>query len=222
MKPESVIILTHYRDGKPLHPHTEALHDSNPEVIQHVAPSVDKYSRKLHWKNSDRDLRQWWAENRNSVSGEVILILEWDTLVEIPLPELPENVDLAGAEVYKTGPIDFSTWRPALRRSPKWTPEKWMWWREIKKFPPEVTTYVGLVSFGFMLIRRKYLDAILHPKWDVAFDQDISNELRFPSIVASSGGNVQHLDLPNVHFGGVVLKDPPGIYHPVKKPRHPK
>lgn len=215
MKAASIIVMTHAaEDGLHL-PHVRMLQKSNPDKRLHVLVGEDSgHGKEYDWKNSDQQLRRWWKKNGSRVLGPVIAILEWDTYVEIPLPELPSDLDLAGAMALHK---DMS--RPLRGRlpmkDPRWNPEAWWWWNELPKLGG--IPGVALVSFGCMLVRREALDAMADPRWDQVYADSIQNELRFPSVINASGFRVGETYLPGVHHDATEVEGYYGIWHAVKE-----
>lgn len=209
MKPDAALIMTH--GHPPLLPHMGALRQSNPSTPCHIVVGEDSgHGKGYDWKNSDQQLRHWWQQNSSHVKGEVVSILEWDTLVEIPLPDLPEDFDLVGATLIRSD--NPSRRLPMFHRD--WTPDSWWWWREVRKM--RGLSGVGLVSFGCMVVRRKFLDAMSDAKWDDIFAESIQNELRFPSVIQACGGRVGQIDLPGVIHRDTKREGDHGIWHAIK------
>lgn len=193
---QSAIILTHGDMG---YPHMESLMASNPSLRPHVAHSPETGEPKHElWKNSDRFLVDWWRANRDQVAGDVVAVMEWDTLVTIPLPEMPDGIDLAarmcgarfvvrGAPVVSDG---FTEWQ----------------------FSPPA----GLHSFGFFLCWRGVLDSVAKPEWDYSREISIRNETRFPSIALAEGARLGRIHLPFVTCKKPMPVLAAGIYHPCK------
>jgi len=187
---ESAIIMTHGDKG---YPHMDSLVQSNPSLHVHVAHSPETGEPKHElWKNSDRFLIDWWRANRDQVTGDVIAVMEWDTFVSIPLPELPEEMDAAA----QMGGVRF-------RRSID--PQDW-----------GTRPLAGLMSFGFFLCRRWVMDSVADPKWDQVRLLSIQNETRFPSIAFLEGARLGRIRLPFVRCKKPIPVTVPGIYHPCK------
>jgi hypothetical protein len=217
MKATSVIIMTHLEGGRPKLPHVEDLLTSNPDLEVHVCIGRENGRSKYHqWKNSDRELRHWWQQNAERVSGDVILVIEWDTLIQVPIPSLPPGRSLAGAKVMREDLENRSRKSYRLMNDPRWTRPAWLWFRESTRLGLGRFPCVGLVSFGFMLMKRSSLDAISESRFDAVFEKSIQNELRFPSLVSYCGGIVGELDLPGVQFDEVAHDGTPGIWHSIK------
>lgn len=225
----SVLIKTHLEDGKPLLPHLHWLKNSNPDseinvIVQDDIIGVDKKKTKvLSWKNSDRELRNWWAENREKVSGETVCVIEWDTLINCLIPQLPDNLDLASAIVLFENVEKNRKWSPPklpMKMSDsRWTEDDWMWWKEVRLLQlPEGEIGCGLVSFGFYLMRRKVLDDICDPIFDKVYRKDIISELRFPTCAKLKGARVGKMNLPHVLHKDLLKIDflKNEIYHPIK------
>ena len=214
MKPSSVLILTHEEGGEVKLPHLDWLRTSNPGTQIHVIDGPHSpLGKRDNWKNGDRPLRNWWRRHSTEVRGEVVAVLEWDTLVSCALPDLPDDLDLAGAQIIH--PPDTPA-RQLRMRDPRWTDANWFWWPELTRLGPGPA--VGLVSFGCFVMRRAVLDSVADPRWDAAYALSIQNELRFPTVALRSGHAVGTIDLPFVRFDDVVVGSAPGIYHSVDHP----
>ncbi len=219
MQPTAALILTHEENGIVKLPHVGWLEESNPGLETHIIVGPDSPLGKWdNWKNGDRPLRDWWRRNRDVVDGKVIAVMEWDTLVSCPLPHLPDTLDLAGAIKF-VSPVDARRQAGRMMRSRDWTPDKWCWWRELDRLGlPPGSRAVGLVSFGFYVMRRRVLDSVCAERWDDVYARSVQNELRFPTAASISGHPVGVIPLPFVHFDAVVVTTRRGVYHSVKTP----
>lgn len=220
MKIDSVIILTHKQDGRVLLPHLYWLDESNPFVDIHVVVGEDSpHGKFFNWKNGDIPLRKWWRENHEIVKGDGIAVIEWDTLVSCSFPEIPDNYDLVGGEMYVENLKNRGKWRIRRRKNIKWTPDNWYWWPETSLLNLEEDQHaIGLVSFGCFLMKRKILDHFIDDKWDHLYEKSIQNELRFPTIAHLGGFKVGEINLPHVDYTTVDVSNERGIYHSVKRP----
>ena len=77
---------------------------------------------------------------------------------------------------------------------------------------------IGLVSFGFYLMRRPVLDHLCSSQWDAVYEKSVQNEIRFPTIAGLGGFVVGEIPLPNIHHNQMQFTGDPGIYHPIKEP----
>lgn len=221
MKAASVIIMTHLEGGEPKLPHLDELKRSNPDLEVHVCVGRENgRSKRHHWKNSDRELRHFWQENGHRVRGAIVLVIEWDTLIEVEIPELPDGLDLAGAMVFREDFLKRKGNSYRLMSDPRWSPSAWLWFQEAPRLGLGSFPCVGLVSFGFMLVDRICLDWISLDRWDVAFEKSLQNELRFPSIAAFMGARVGEIPLPGVNHCETEPGEESGIWHSVKAPRN--
>ncbi len=218
MKPTTVLIQTHEKDGEVLLPHITRLVWYNPYVSLHGVVHEDSPNGKRdNWKNSDRYLRRFWQEHSNEVDGDVIAVIEWDTLVNCEFPDLPDEYDLVGGQLIQENVGDRGCWVQKVMRDPTWEDRNWYWWNEIPLLElPNDFTAIGLVSFGMMIMRRSVLDCIADPKWDAIFEKQIQNELRFPTIAKLCGHRVGQIHLPKVHFNETQFDNQKEIYHSVK------
>jgi hypothetical protein len=69
-------------------PHLEVIQSANPGLIIHteILPDPDDAAaRQTAWRNCDRNLTNWWIDNRESVSKSRVLFLEWDTFANVDL-----------------------------------------------------------------------------------------------------------------------------------------
>jgi hypothetical protein len=220
MKPTTVLVLTH-RDkitGRVLQPHVPWIIDAGLDV-RIVIGKDSPLGKQDNWRNGDRPLRDWWLKNSHTVDSGVIAVLEWDTLVIGPLPDLPDTLDLGGAKMFIENPLIRGKWRRLTMADPKWTSDNWWWWPDIPLLDLiDDQTAVGLISFGAFFMRRWVLDAVCRPEWDNLYRKSIQNEIRFPTIVKCCGGRVGELDLPFVSHTDVKAGTKPGVYHSVDHP----
>lgn len=211
MKPYffDVLIMAAQSSGTP---HATALQAANPglEIRVHYYPEPeDQEARLAAWRNGDRNIRQWWAANRDAVASRYLLVLEWDCYVSGDLTELippPEpGTGLLAARVFS--PVaDARSFRPFC---------------EVGRLPKTMAGR-GLQPLGCVLFSRAALDAICDPRYDEVFAADIFSELRLPSVVSDAGFSLGSMPLPHC---GVTPVTPPagasGIWHPVKNPVTP-
>jgi len=217
----AVLILTHIdheTDGIK-QPHLTHLMKSNPAADIRLVTGPDSPLGKVdNWRNGDRPLRNWWREHGHTVTSPTIAVLEWDTLVLAPIPELPEQLDLASAMCVKRRAGDPLP-KPRRMADPDWTPSSWWWWQDIRHLPLQLGDLaIGLVSFGFYLMRRPVLDCVCSSQWDEVYERSIQNEIRFPTLAGLGGFSVGEIPLPNVHHNYMKFSGEPGIYHPIKHP----
>lgn len=223
MQPITILILTHRNVwGEPLLPHLDWLKRTNPlaDIRIVVSEGTDK-PRLYYWKNGDKPLRKWWKMYGDTVTTEVVAVIEWDTLVGCALPELPSGIDLAGKQIMREDISMRNQWRPMIMADKLWTEANWYWWNEtpsIEHLGESPAT--GLISFGMFLMRSWVLDAVCDPKWDMTYERSIQNELRFPTCAALSGASVGEIPLPFVSWHEIPLPEnpAPGIYHAIKQP----
>lgn len=217
----TVLVLTHIdQDTKMVkQPHLIHLMKANPAADVKLVAGPDSPLGKVdNWRNGDRPLRNWWRERGHTVTSSTIAVIEWDTLVLAPIPELPAGIDLASATCIKHRVGDPLT-RPKRMSDPRWTPSSWWWWSDIHHLPLSAgDTAIGLVSFGFYLMRREVLDLVADEKWDEPYEKSVQNEIRFPTIAGLGGFEVGEISLPDVHHRQTNFTGKPGIYHPVKQP----
>jgi hypothetical protein len=99
-----VLVLTHidHETKSVLQPHLIHLMKSNPRAdIRLVGGPDSPLGKSDNWRNGDRPLRNWWREHGHTVTSPTIAVIEWDTLVLAPIPELPAWLDLASATCIK-------------------------------------------------------------------------------------------------------------------------
>lgn len=187
-------------------PHAMALQASNPELEIHYqdCPEDDP---ETQWRNGDRNIRNWWLANGDSVTGDQILFLEADVYVNIDLsgviPHPQLRCGMLAAQIYS--PVTH------LRAFPPFA--------EIDRMPRWAQANSrGISPLGCVLLTRAALDAIAAPDHDDLFAADIFSELRLPSLVRYCGFNISIMYLP---YCDTAPKSPgpvPGVYHPVKQP----
>ena len=217
----TVLVLTHIDQATKMvkQPHLIHLMKSNPQAdIRLVAGPDSALGKSDNWRNGDRPLRNWWREHGHAVTSPTVAVIEWDTLVLAPIPELPAGLDLVGAMCVKRRSGDPLP-RPRKMEDPDWTPASWWWWQDMRYLPLQPgDVAIGLVSFGCYLMRRQVLDSICSPQWDAVYGTSVQNEIRFPTIAGLAGFSVGEIPLPNIHHNQMKFEGQPGIYHPIKHP----
>lgn len=208
--------MTHVENGEVKLPHAKQWKLYNKNLKIHVVIGGDSPNgKRYNWRNSDRILRDWWKQNQASI-GECIFLAEWDTFVNAELPELPDELDLAGAKLIKSE--FFSS--PRRMADPLWKPENWMWWKEFDLMGiKDLKFATGLISFGAFFFKKELLNSIADSAWDSVYDLDIISELRFPTIASSLNYKVGEMELPYVSFDKATTPQEKGIHHSVKTPQ---
>jgi hypothetical protein len=216
----TVLILTHFdkESNKVLLPHLEWINKTNPDADVKIIVGEDSpMGKRYNWKNGDQPLRKWWKENGHTVKTENVAVIEWDTLVTCPLPDIPEGFDLVGKQMFVENIQIRNKWTPLPMAHPNWSNDNWYWWPDIPKLElTEEETAVGLISFGAFFMRRFVLDFISKSRWDHIYEKSIQNELRFPTIASIEGASVGEIDLPFVDWKETNLTNSAGIYHSIK------
>ena len=215
------LVLTHKdkASGKILTPHLEVFKQNNPNCDVYIIVGEDHpKGKRYNWHNGDQPLRRWWLKNSNLVATKNIAVIEWDTLVNCKLPEIPDHLDLVAAQ-YLEEPIHLrGNWNPKQTIDPTWTQDNWWWWGEVPRLElQENERAIGLVSFGCFLMRRYVIDAVCKKRWDKAYSRNICNELRFPTAASIEGARVGQIDLPFVHHSTMTFTNEKQIYHPIKQ-----
>jgi len=213
MKVTDVIVMTHIENGEVKLPHANQWRLYNKNVKIHVVVGEDSpKGKRYNWRNSDRVLREWWKQNYANV-GDCIFLAEWDTFVNTELPELPDELDLAGAKLIKSEFFGV----PRRMADPLWKPENWMWWREFEQMGIQDQKFAtGLISFGALFFKKEILDSVAKPIWDSVYELDIISELRFSTIASALNYKVGQMELPFVSFDKVDIPMQKGIHHAVK------
>jgi len=217
----TVLILTHLdkETNKILLPHFKWICKTNPDADVKIIIGEDSpMGKRYNWKNGDQPLRKWWKENHHLVNTTNVAVIEWDTLVNCKLPDIPEGFDLVGAQ-YMQEPFHLrSKWIRKSAEDPTWKEENWLWWREIPRLElKENERAIGLVSLGCFLMKRWVLDAVAKNQWDKVYNKDIISEMRFPTIAAIEGAKVGKIHLPFVHHCKMTYTGEKEIYHPIKE-----
>ena len=220
MQSYTCLILTHKdKRGHVLTPHLEFLKNSNPDIDIHIVVGEDHPSgKKYNWRNGDQPLRKWWKENSNKVKTSCVAAIEWDTLVNCKLPDIPDHLDLVAAQ-YLEEPVHLrGKWKPKQSIDPTWKKDNWWWWEEIPRL--ELTpdkAAKGLVSLGCYFMRSWVLDLVCKEEWDKLYSKDIISEMRFPTIAHIEGARVGEIHLPFVHHSTMTYTGEKAIYHPIKQ-----
>lgn len=199
------VILTTAAMGTP---HLETLQAANPGLMIHVhtAPDpVDARARLVAWRNCDRNVRNWWRANRETVANGRVLFLEWDVFV---------NVDLWAIVPHLDGLFCARLKMPVKDRS-------WMGFRELNLIPREIRGYaVGCEPSAVLMASRDVLDLIADEEWDDVFDADILSELRLGTVVRFTGYPVAGWKAWEATANMTPVRVPDGfqgILHPVKR-----
>lgn len=186
-------------------PHAAALQEANPGLDIRVRISPQETGKNL-WRNCDRNLREWWRQNRETVTQESVLFLEFDVFCNVALgpriPPLAKGCGIAAAAIVT----------PVARRCSYWPFE------DLLRLPrPMLGLACATAPLAVLQVSRKALDAILSPEYDALFAADIFCELRLPTAIRHAGFGVAEIRLPDV---GCIPVTPthPGIWHPVKLP----
>lgn len=175
------------------------LHNPDVQVFTHYG--------QADWRNSDRHIREWWRENRENVTGEIIVTAEWDVKADVDVSRFLRPV--AGVE---------------FKRIIK---DSWCWFIESDHLPNHLRRHAcGVAPLGFAVWNRRALDKLCSEEHDDVFAQDIFCELRLPTVLRSSGIPV---DLLNPEINVECAADElsvdrlacPGIHHPVKMKKRP-
>lgn len=215
------LILTHVdkKNGEILTPHLNFFIENNQDVDVFVVVGEDSSrGKRYNWRNADQSLRKWWLSNGFRVKTKYVAVIEWDTLVNKSLPDIPREFDLVGKWVLKEPKHLNGVFFPKRMCDPEWNQDHWYWWPEIKRLGlGETQTAYGLVSFGCLLMRRWVLDSICDQRWDDVYKKDIVSELRFPSVAAAQGARIGIIALPYVHHSTMEYTNEQEIYHPIKK-----
>jgi hypothetical protein len=216
MNHTEVLLLTHKENGSLKLPHLDSLRQSNPNSIIHIIEGEDSGKGKRYdWKNSDVKLRNWWIKNKKIVKSETLAVIEWDTLITCELPHIPKEYDLVSAKMMES-PKKGSRPKKLTMNHPNWTSDSWFWWGELPllglKYGDEA---VGLVSFGFYLMKASVLESVSDKKWDDVYKKSIQNELRFPTVAKLSGHTIGEIELPFVRHDDVSVECNSGIFHSV-------
>ena len=151
-------------------PHNECLANHNIGVPIFTADLGGNGWTAFGVRNCDATFREWWRRNREKITADVVVILEWDVRCEARLADVIRD--------------------PSLVIGPSLVYEKTPWppWGELDRFPDFLRPHV--VAFQPMCMvscPRAALDAILSPIYDNAFAADVLCEFRFPTVMAHAG-----------------------------------
>lgn len=195
---DSILILTHLDDGAPLAPHLSEMEAAHPGVPVHLAyDDLRRWSRREQWRQCDATLLRWWRQNRDQVAGDVIAVAEWDVLALSSLPDLPDDLDVAFANVR---PLESGPARAAL----------------LGQWQPPVGPLVGW-PFAVVLIRRAVLDELTSGAWNADFRVSVHAEARLATLAKAAGFRVGTVELPHIEAGPPPEGTSSGIWHPVKE-----
>jgi hypothetical protein len=207
------------KNKQPKLPHIDFIKKTNPESQIYIIVGKDSgYGKYYDWKNSDQQLRNWWKNNNSQITNDTVAIIEWDTLIGCKIPEMPKDLDLVGKSMFIENINIRNKWQKKIMKDPSWTTDNWFWWPEIPLLElNDNQKGIGLISFGFYLIKKWVLNCIIDEKWDNIFKKNIQNELRFPTIASLCGAKIGTIELPFVEFYDVKVTEKAGIYHGVNE-----
>lgn len=201
-----IVIMTTAVSGTP---HERALRDSNPGIPIHVRESIQGEGADLEtrWYNCDRNIRAWWRSMRELVCAREVLFLEYDVFCNVDLTSLirplPLHAGIAAAKIM-SGVRDRRSFWP---------------FADIPRLPREMTALAcATAPLAVLLISRRALDAIIDPRYDAVFEDNVFAEVRLPTVIRHAGFSPIEYPLPDV---GCVPFRPggrSGIFHPVKEP----
>jgi hypothetical protein len=188
-------------------PHLEVIQSANPGLIIHteILPDPDDAAaRQTAWRNCDRNLTNWWIDNRESVSKSRVLFLEWDTFANVDLRTIvPGDFrGIAGAFVKRL--IGHRAW---------------LGFRETESLPPAAQPFaIGIEPMACVMISADALDYLARPDLDGVYNGDILSELRTPTLLRAGGFDViQVPEWANVQAARRPMPaDFSGIFHPLK------
>ena len=204
--PNTVVIMTMQGAGTP---HAAPLQAANPglDLRVHEGIAASGPEKLERWRNCDRNLREWWIANRETVASDAVLFMEWDVYCNVPLetiiPPLPAGVGMMGAAIAQ-----------AVRDGRTWPP-----FREIPRLSRRLQVHaIGIVPFAVLLLSRAALDALADPEWDAIYAADVFCELRTPTVVRAAGFRIAECKewsevtvTPRALPIGAV-----GMFHPIK------
>ncbi len=204
------------------HSHTYFLHEqhiraSNPGAQLLCLDTANQLPHPVAVRAGDRFVRKALQQAFSSIQHENILVIAWDVLLTMALPD----THIKGVHAPNV---------PTVENAPTW-----MWWREVERLPPPLRRHkVGVVPFCVFAIDRASLWNILDPRFDELFERDIISELRFGSLCSFLGIPISKLDtdlfrndriLRSTTPGEITeymrrfgdeISTVPGLYHPVK------
>lgn len=188
-------------------PHLEVIQSANPGLIIHteILPDPDDdAARQTAWRNCDRNLTNWWIDNRESVATSRVLFLEWDTFANVDLRTIVprEFRGIAGAFVKRL--IGHRAW---------------LGFREMDRLPASAQPFaIGIEPMACVMISADALDYLASPNLDDVFNADIISELRTPTILRAGGFEVKQVpEWVNVQAARRRMPEGfTGIFHPVK------
>lgn len=187
-------------------PHQQEFTASNPEIRQHRCDNTEYQGdeRFQAWRNVDRNIRAWWRNHGHEVASDHIVIFEWDVRCNLPITSL--FTPFEGLLCSQIKRLDDPG-------------ERWRWFDEIPKLPPELGRHpLGVVPLGVLQFSRRALDAMCAPEFDELFAADLYCEMRTPTLLNHLGFEIRtqpslkHVTwypLPYIWFRK-------GIFHPVK------
>lgn len=188
-------------------PHAREFTAANPHVVQHRcnSPEAVGEERIELWKNCDRNIRNWWKVNHQSVKCRQVVFLEWDVVCNVPIEKLLRPTEGMVCSEIKRQEDGI---------------ENWYWFRDLPNLPEDLRDLaLGVVPLGVLQLTREALDALSDERHDDLYASAIYCELRTPTLLRSLGFPIQTSE----SLKRVTWQKQPypwfrrGIFHPVKK-----
>ena len=185
-------------------PHAGLLCATNPGVRQHsilVQEGATPEEVVDGWRNCDRQIRQWWKDNRHRVDATHLLVLEWDVRVSDNIYKyFSDQPGLQAARYVGPASVDAG-WESELNNMPDWL----------------LSSRCGIRPLAVMHMSRECLDAIIDPIYDDVYISDIFCEVRTPTVAHHAGFPISYNRklLGTVRAGKVYIHEK-GIHHAIK------
>lgn len=191
--------------------HFAAANPSIPNYVQNC-PKYHYKNKYDGWRNTDRIIVAFWRERKHEFKQySHLLLTEYDVLFNAKFEDiyLEKDYDLATRHNYPD--------TAQYKRNDGWRNK---WWKNESELLPPGWTPRGIAPLMPMLVSTAVLDVVTDHQWDYLFEQNIFNEVRFPSIACHNGFKLSKVHMPwnQASYNDMPKDFPAGVYHPVKHP----
>lgn len=187
-----------YTDHNKQFIHLNYLEQTNPNAQILLADTSNKFTKDFAWRNGDLLVREWLRNNYDKILYDNIAILEWDVLVNAPLPPFKVKGLIAkDKHIYYSG-------------------NRWHWFCERNLLEQYIQYAIGIAPLGVLFMNKKCIEILLDNQFDSLYNKDIYSELRLPTILNSKQVSIGMHPMPNVSYLPMTFTNKRSIYHPIK------
>lgn len=183
----AVLIIGHKTEGQPW---LDELRKWNPTATIHISTDDRDVTDEYRKRTVDSFTREWWRNNKHLVKEEHLLVVTHDIKIQDRLP-IVKRVKGVAAKVL--------------------CGHKWPGFKQSSKLPTGLKP-IGCGPYNCVVYHRNALDCISDPKWDDMYMRWFDAQLRTPTILASSGYDVNTIPLPDITHLPNISRIKPSIY----------